>query len=99
VAAGHDEAPDAAALWEGVAVPSDRLRLLKIPPRLITDEQLIEAAKNVLAERRALGPERVDRLLRELRNRLGLSFKEISDLTGFPLSTVFGRTRADRTRG
>jgi hypothetical protein len=40
VAAGHDEVPDAAALWEGVAV------LLKIPPRLMTDEQLIEAASH-----------------------------------------------------
>jgi hypothetical protein len=79
-------------------MPSDRLRLLKIPARLMTDEQLIEAAKNVLAERTRLGPERVNRLLRELRNRLGLSFQEVSDLTGFPLGTVFMRTRKEQSR-
>jgi hypothetical protein len=65
----------------------------------MSDEQLIEAAKNLLAERGTLGLERVNRLLQELRNRLGLSFQEISDLTGYPLSTVFISARKEQSQG
>jgi hypothetical protein len=74
-------------------VPSFRLELLKIPPHLMTDEQLVEAAKNVLAARTMIGHDRVERLLRELRDRFGMTQLEVSKLTGFPLGYVFQRTK------
>lgn len=76
---------------EGVIVPSDRFTSLmaEIP----TNEQLVDAAKKLVAEREHIGPDIRDRILRQLRYRLQLSLKEISELTGYPISLVFNVVR------
>ncbi len=69
-------------------MPSHRLALLKLDPRSLSDRDLAVAATYLLAERQTLGPERVDRVMRELYCR-GIDEVGIGRLTGFPRVRVF----------
>ena len=69
-------------------MPSYRLALLKQNPRSLSDRDLAMAATYLLAERTTIGPERVDRVMRELYRR-GIDETGISRLTGFPRVRVW----------
>ena len=69
-------------------MPSYRLALLKQDPRSLSDRDLAMAATYLLAERATIGPERVDRVMRELYRR-GIDETGVARLTGFPRVRVF----------
>ncbi|GAA1865336.1 hypothetical protein GCM10009836_52110 [Pseudonocardia ailaonensis] len=75
---------------------SDLLRLRCQDPATLSEAELRRAVARVVDDRAALGPERMSRLLRAGRDRLGLDWKALSDLSGYPLPTTFSLTRAAR---
>ena len=72
---------------------ADLLRLRLRDPQLLTDEELRRAVDGVVVDREAIGPDRMPRLIRAARDRLGLDWKQLADLSGYPLPMTFGLAR------
>jgi len=58
----------------------------------MTDAELRAAVAGVFRHRAVLGPARISRLLRAGRDRLGLDWGQLSELSGYPLPTAFRLT-------
>ncbi|MFR9803196.1 hypothetical protein ACL02T_12960 [Pseudonocardia sp. RS010] len=71
----------------------DLLRLRLRDPAELSDEELRRAVDGVVADLEAVGPDRMPRLLRAAKDRLGLDWQSLANLSGYPLPTTFSLTR------